>query len=115
MEIYLLKRILFDNAGGSQCLKIVGDRIRDYLFQTNVQLGASYEVSQHSNRRVQEGRKFLESSMKIFLKGVTAMATFINANHPKEICLSPSSTQVISKNRKQYHKYFENSNNILIH
>lgn len=31
--------IYADNAGGSQCLKSVVDRISDYLLNTNVQLG----------------------------------------------------------------------------
>lgn len=33
--------IFADNAGGSQCLKAVVDRISDYLLNTNVQLGVS--------------------------------------------------------------------------
>lgn len=31
--------IFADNAGGSQCLKDVADRVTDYLLNTNVQLG----------------------------------------------------------------------------
>ena len=36
----------FDNAGGSQILKGVGDRIQDFLYTSNVQLGASYSSRQ---------------------------------------------------------------------
>jgi selenocysteine lyase/cysteine desulfurase len=32
--------IFADNAGGSQCLKDVADKVYDYLLNTNVQLGA---------------------------------------------------------------------------
>ena len=31
--------VFADNAGGSQCLKDVVDRVSDYLLNTNVQLG----------------------------------------------------------------------------
>lgn len=34
-----------DNAGGSQCLQDVVDRISDYLLKTNVQLGSSRLLS----------------------------------------------------------------------
>ena len=34
--------IFADNAGGSQCLQGVVDRISDYLLRTNVQLGANF-------------------------------------------------------------------------
>ena len=33
--------IFADNAGGSQCLKSVADKVSDYLLNSNVQLGAS--------------------------------------------------------------------------
>ena len=32
----------FDNAGGSQVLTRVADRVRDYMLTTSVQLGASF-------------------------------------------------------------------------
>ena len=37
--------VFMDNAGGSQILGSVVDRIRDYLLTSNVQLGATYDVS----------------------------------------------------------------------
>lgn len=49
--------ILFDNSGGTQCLKVVGDRIRDYLFQTNVSCDGEYEVAKWSQRRLKEGNR----------------------------------------------------------
>lgn len=49
--------IFFDNAGGTQVAQQVGERIQDYLFHTNVQLGASYEVSQQSGLRVDEAQQ----------------------------------------------------------
>ena len=35
----------FDNAGGTQILTRVVERMNDFLFNTNVQTGGSYEVS----------------------------------------------------------------------
>jgi cysteine desulfurase family protein (TIGR01976 family) len=40
--------IFMDNAGGSQVPIQVADAVRDYLLQTNVQLGASYQVSRNA-------------------------------------------------------------------
>eukprot|EP01036_Dinobryon_divergens_P043090 gene43090-57321_t len=38
--------VYLDNAGGSQVLKRVADRVSDYLLTSSVQLGASYAQSQ---------------------------------------------------------------------
>ncbi|VDB91486.1 unnamed protein product [Peniophora sp. CBMAI 1063] len=72
--------IFADNAGGSQCLKSVVDRISDYLLNTNVQLGADYSVSVESTKRVAQG-------------SATA-ATLFNATSPSEIALGSSSTML---------------------
>ncbi|NNE43397.1 MAG: cysteine desulfurase-like protein, partial [Gemmatimonadetes bacterium] len=45
-----------DNAGGSQTLAAVADRIRDYLLTSDVQLGASYDVSELAGERVAAGQ-----------------------------------------------------------
>ena len=52
----------FDNAGGSQTLKRVVDRISEYLLTSDVQLGAFYAVSQLASERI--------------AKAAQAMATF---------------------------------------
>jgi selenocysteine lyase/cysteine desulfurase len=57
----------FDNAGGSQTLQPVVDRIHEYLLTSNVQLGASYQISQLSGDRVAQG--------------ADAVATLMNAAH----------------------------------
>ena len=54
----------FDNAGGSQTLGSVISRIGEYLATSDVQLGASYAVSQLAGQRVDEARQ--------------AMAAYIN-------------------------------------
>lgn len=70
-----------DNAGGSQCLKLVADRISDYLLTTNVQHGASYQPSQQGMQRVAEATQ--------------ALATFINAAHPHELVMGPSTSMMM--------------------
>jgi len=66
-----------DNAGGSQVLRRVADRVSDYLLTTNVQTGASYEPSQVSMRRVAQSRE--------------AFARFMNCD-PGEIVMGASTT-----------------------
>ncbi|KAG8689320.1 hypothetical protein FRC09_012473 [Ceratobasidium sp. 395] len=69
-----------DNAGGSQCLKSVVDKISDYLLYTNVQVGADYSVSVTSTNRADEG---FSTTAKLF-----------NAQSPSEITLGNSSTNM---------------------
>ncbi|WP_373527970.1 cysteine desulfurase-like protein [Nostoc sp.] len=71
----------FDNAGGSQTLKKVADRISEFLLTSDVQLGASYAVSQLAGER-----------LALATRG---MATFINANSPKEVVMGPSTTMML--------------------
>lgn len=73
--------VYLDNAGGSQTLRGVADRVRDYLLTSNVQHGASYEISRLAVARVAEG--------------VAAMAGFVGAASPEEIVVGPSSTQLL--------------------
>ncbi|HKI59140.1 MAG TPA: cysteine desulfurase-like protein [Trueperaceae bacterium] len=74
--------VYFDNAGGSQTLQSVADRVSDYLLSTNVQLGASYAVSQEAGRRVAEATR--------------AMAGVINARDEHEVVIGASTTQLLA-------------------
>ncbi|KAL4890703.1 pyridoxal phosphate-dependent transferase [Aspergillus ambiguus] len=74
------EQVFLDNAGGSQVLDTVIQSIADYLSRSNVQLGATYKTSQISTAA--------------FENGYAAAAKFINAQ-PKEICLGPSTTQLL--------------------
>ncbi len=69
-----------DNAGGSQVLRRVAERVSDYLLATNVQTGASYEPSRISTARVSQSRE--------------AFARFMNCE-PGEIVEGPSTTILI--------------------
>ncbi|KAK7744881.1 hypothetical protein SLS53_003114 [Cytospora paraplurivora] len=72
-------QVYFDNAGGSQILGSVVDSIRDYLLNSNVQVGATYDVSKKSTSRYEEGYE--------------ATAKYINASRD-EIVLGASTTQL---------------------
>lgn len=71
----------FDNAGGSQTLKQVVNRIREYLLTSDVQLGASYAISQLAGDRV--------------AKAAQGMATLINARSPSEVVMGSSTTLML--------------------
>ncbi len=71
----------FDNAGGTQVAKQVGEKIVDYLYNTNVQLGASYEVSQKSEARVNNAQKQWSEA--------------INAKHQSEVIFGSSTTALL--------------------
>jgi len=74
--------VFLDNAGGSQVLGRVADRIRDYLLHDNVQLGASYAPSQRAGERVLAARR--------------SIAGLVNAVHDDEIVMGPSTTALIA-------------------
>lgn len=74
--------IFLDNAGGSQVLAPVADRVREYLLSTSVQIGATYGPSRLAAERVAEG--------------IRAAAALVNASDPSEIVLGPSTSQVVS-------------------
>jgi len=58
--------VFFDNAGGSQVLGRVIDRVSDYMRTSSVQLGASYAPSQLAGDRMQEAqRRTAEPKVKI--------------------------------------------------
>ncbi len=70
--------VYLDNAGGSQVLRRVADRIHDYLLSTSVQLGASYAQSQLATEKVLAARR--------------AIAGLINAPHDEEVVMAGSTT-----------------------
>ena len=72
------RMIFLDNAGGSQVLKRVADRIHDYLLTTSVQLGASYATSVAATEKVLAARR--------------AVAVLINATHDEEVVMGGSTT-----------------------
>lgn len=71
----------FDNAGGSQVLRPVAERISDYLLTTSVQTGASYETSRHATERLAEAR--------------TRIALLFNARRAEEVVFGASTTMLL--------------------
>jgi len=67
-----------DNAGGTQILRSAVERMNEFLFHRNVQIGGSYDVSLKAAESLAAGRE--------------AMKTFVNAERPEEIVFAPSAT-----------------------
>lgn len=70
-----------DNAGGSQVLRRVADRVRDYLLTSSVQLGASYAQSQDAGAKVLAARR--------------SVAELIHAPFDDEVVMGGSSTALM--------------------
>ncbi|MBI3714961.1 MAG: cysteine desulfurase-like protein [Betaproteobacteria bacterium] len=70
--------VYLDNAGGSQVLRRVADRVRDYMLGSSVQLGASYAQSAAATEKVLAARR--------------AVAELINAGHDEEVVMAGSTT-----------------------
>ena len=70
-----------DNAGGSQTLKKVAERISGYLLHHNVQLGASYKVSREAGEKLTYATK--------------QVSKYIKAGRPEEVVIGPSSSMLL--------------------
>lgn len=55
--------VFLENAGGSQVPKMVADRVRSYMLESYVQLGAGYELSQRSTRLVADAHDLVRLLM----------------------------------------------------
>ncbi|NJL86767.1 MAG: cysteine desulfurase-like protein [Leptolyngbyaceae cyanobacterium SM1_1_3] len=73
--------VFLDNAGGSQIAQPVIERLNQYLLTSNVQLGASYAVSQLASQRLAQANQ--------------AAAMFINAADPAEVVMGPSTSLLL--------------------
>jgi len=73
--------VFLDNAGGSQVLRRVADRVRDYLLTSSVQLGASYAQSQDAGARVLAARR--------------SVAQLINAPMDDEVVMGGATTALM--------------------
>lgn len=73
--------VFMDNAGGSQILGIVVERIRHYYLKLNVQLGGSYKVSAEAAEQFKNVHEVL--------------AGYMNAKRKEEIIVGPSTTMLL--------------------
>jgi cysteine desulfurase family protein (TIGR01976 family) len=73
--------VFFDNAGGSQTLKRVMDKVTEYYMTSDVQMGGTYSVSTKARERVDSGS--------------TQIAQTLNAKLAHEAIVGSSSTALI--------------------
>ena len=78
----------------------VGERIQDYLYQANVQLGASYEISRLAGERVMEARK--------------TWAEVINAEHHSEVIFGSSTTMLLQNLSRSLVELFEEGDEVIV-
>jgi len=90
----------FDNAGGTQVVRQTGERIHEYLFKTNVQLGASYDISRIAGNRVSEAQR--------------TWAQIINAAHPSEVIFGSSTTVLLQNLSRSIGQLFEPGDEVIV-
>lgn len=90
----------FDNAGGSQILKSAVERMNTFLYEKNVQIGGSYEVSQAAAAALYEAR--------------TAAMHLVNANRPEEIVFGNSTTALLQNLARAMHSQLSPGDEIVI-
>ncbi|KPF41250.1 cysteine desulfurase-like protein [Rhizobium sp. AAP43] len=90
----------FDNAGGSQILKGAVERINTFLYEKNVQIGGSYEVSQAAAAALYEAR--------------TAAMHLVNASRPEEIVFGNSTTALLQNLARAMHSQLSEGDEIII-
>lgn len=73
--------IFMDNAGGSQTLSTVMDRITDYLTNYDVQHGASYSTSQNAVEQLTQAKQEIQK--------------WLNADCKEEVIIGASSTMLL--------------------
>jgi cysteine desulfurase family protein (TIGR01976 family) len=92
--------VFFDNAGGSQVLRTVADRVADYLLTTSVQHGASYATSQLATARVEQARGEL--------------ASLVGATDPTEIVIGGSATALLQNLARAIGSWFAPGDELIV-
>jgi len=92
--------VFFDNAGGAQILDAVVKRINQYYLTSNVQLGASYDISTLAKERLQDASR--------------TMSTLINAEHVSEVVMGSSSTMLLKLLSFSFSRLLEPGDEIII-
>ncbi len=90
----------FDNAGGTQILNGAVERMNDFLFTMNVQIGGSYEVSLKAAAAMQAGRE--------------AMMQFVNASRPEEIAFAASTTVALQNLARSMASQLERGDEVIV-
>lgn len=92
--------IYMDNAGGTQVARQVGERLNDYLYNTNVQLGATYDISVRSGKRVEEAQH--------------KWAEVINAQQKEEVVFGSSTSQLLKNLSKSLVQTFQPGDEVIV-
>lgn len=92
--------VFFDNAGGSQTTAGAVKKITEFLFNRDVQVGGSYEVSLAAAEALMDGRK--------------AIQTLVNAERPEEIVFGHSTTALIQILAQSMRSQFEKGDEIIV-
>ena len=90
----------FDNAGGTQILSGVVENMNDFLFNMNVQVGGSYEISRKAAGALRSGRE--------------AMMQFVNAERPEEIAFAPTTTVALQNLARSMASHFEPGDEVIV-
>jgi cysteine desulfurase family protein (TIGR01976 family) len=90
----------FDNAGGTQILSRAVERMTDFLYNTNVQIGGSYELSVKAAAALHGGR--------------AAMMQLVNARRPEEIAFAPSTTVALQNLARSMASQFDAGDEIIV-
>lgn len=92
--------VFFDNAGGSQILNRVVERLSEQLLSAHVQTGASYYQSQLAARRIKQA--------------TSEMATFVNASDSSEIIMGSSTTLLLNILAKNFMQIIKPGDEIIV-
>jgi cysteine desulfurase family protein (TIGR01976 family) len=92
--------IFMDNAGGSQILQPVIDKVQKYWIEANVQHGASYAVSQKAKAMLAEGK--------------AAMAALLNPNSPEELVMGGSASLLIKLLAESFGRILKAGDEIIV-
>jgi cysteine desulfurase family protein (TIGR01976 family) len=90
----------FDNAGGTQIVSSAVEHMNDFLYNKNVQIGGSYEISREAGGALREGRE--------------AMMQFVNAKRPEEIAFAPTTTVALQNLARSMASQFRAGDEVIV-
>lgn len=92
--------VFMDNAGGSQILQPVIDKVQKYWVEANVQHGASYAVSQKAKAMLAEGK--------------ISMAALLNPKSPQELVMGGSASLLIRLLAESYGRILKAGDEVIV-
>ncbi len=92
--------VFFDNAGGSQVLKTVADRVADYMLTCSVQHGATYATSQLATKRLEQAR--------------SELASLVGTTDPTEIVIGSSATALLQNLARAIGSWFAPGDELIV-